>query len=131
MFWESMIGFIVLLVSIIPHEFGHWIVGWFFGQKLKFKFTWYAIFATNFDFKKMLVKHLLLINAAGFYFGIIFIYIMAQYFTFDMNTVILIHLLMSCLDINNIIEILRLNKQDMNKTVHEIQVRQAQEILAR
>lgn len=96
------IGFGIVILAIIPHEFGHYLAFRFFGYKPTIRLTkWGAVFIGENCFWKLTVRQMLIVSLLGIWAGFTFVFLA----TLKRPDAILemTYLLMCVIDINHIL----------------------------
>lgn len=103
-------GIISLIVAIIMHEIGHYIIAKYYGINPKIKVNWGSIKVESVKFLTLKPKQYINILLAGFIIGLIFLNPDPYLY--------IIYIAISSHDISNIMTLQRYYKSD--KTIHQI-----------
>lgn len=117
---------IILLLSIIPHELGHYFAFRFFKVKPKIKFTkWLSIMmGSPKDIEFLNPFKLYIISIAGIFAGLLFLMIFSV-----SKEIYLTYFLMSLIDLFTIYELFCLPKEYHKLTILDIQIKQAKKTI--
>lgn len=108
--------YIILLLSIIWHEIGHYIFYRVFGYRPKLGFTWWGCIYIGDDCANRMRPDELAITAlAGIHLGLVYLWLFNV--SYD---IVLVYLLMSCVDITTIIRCLGIEKRYRHLSMIEI-----------
>lgn len=97
------------------HEIGHYIAFRFFKFKPSIKLTWWGILLGENCYHKLIPMQAYTVNALGIYLGLTMVF----FYTIP-SSIILIYLLMSSVDITNILNSLTASKNQQKMTLLEI-----------
>jgi len=120
-----MNNLIILIIAIIIHELGHYLCFISFNIYPKISLKWWGIaMGESKDFKNLIPLQYYFLNISGILYGAVVL----QYFNVSYE-IWLIYIIMSGVDISNIIGILQIDKSMKKLTLKEIQNIQARNIL--
>lgn len=106
--------YLLILITIIIHELGHYLAFRLCGKKPSIKFTWFGIVLGDNIWYSLNPKQMLIITASGVLTGLCVINLSNNY------EYILIYLIGCCIDLTNIIAISSIPKKYKDLSLFEI-----------
>lgn len=116
---------LILLIAIVVHELGHYLSFLSFGINPRIALKWWGIsIGEPKDFANMNILKYYFLNISGILWGAVVL----QYFSASQE-LWLIYIIMSGIDINNIVQLFGIDKDLRKLTLKEVQIKQAERII--
>jgi len=112
---------IIWVLTIVVHELSHYVGYMLCGYKPDIKIKWWGILIGENVWKEVKVKHATIISYLGVVVGAIPIYV------YSSNYYFLIYIIMSCIDISNIISLMGAKRHERSMTVRDFVLKQLSE----
>lgn len=119
----EIVNFFILFFSMIMHEIGHYLAFISLGVNPNIRFTWYGVVIGENVFYNLNPGKAIYVSITGFIAGLILLYL------FNLNVLyFLLYLLMSSIDIGNIISFMSIKDKHWNKSLIKIAKIQLKEL---